>query len=323
MKSDPSLKTQTPELMSDISFRDAVFAGLSAEPKSLPCKFFYDAEGSRLFDKICELPEYYVTRVDLQLHRDHLEDIVSVLGDDALIAEFGSGSSIKTRLLLDKHKSLAGYVPIDISEKHLLATAAALRKRYPKLAILPVVADYTTDVKLPEFPREPKRVVVYFPGSSIGNFTHEESAAFLERARRLAGESGGLLIGIDMQKPLEVLLPAYNDAAGVTAAFNLNLLARINRELGGTFELAQFQHDAIYNGREGRIEMQLISSREQSVRVAGREFRFAKDEAIVTEFSHKYTLDGFAKTAAQAGLKVSKVWQDAKKWFSLVHLTVA
>ncbi len=323
MTSDPTLKTQTPLLMTDISFRDAVFEGLGANPKTLPCKFFYNAEGSRLFDKICELPEYYVTRVDLQLHRDHLDDIVRVLGDDALMAEFGSGSSIKTRLLLDKHKSLAGYVPIDISEKHLLATAAALRKRYPKLAILPVVADYTSDVKLPEFPREPKRVVVYFPGSSIGNFTHEESAAFLERARRLAGENGGLLIGIDMQKPLSVLLPAYNDAAGVTAAFNLNLLVRINKELGGNFELGQFEHQAVYNEREGRIEMLLVSRREQSARVAGREFNFARGEAILTEYSHKYTLEGFARTAANAGLKIEKVWQDANKWFSLVYLTVA
>jgi dimethylhistidine N-methyltransferase len=323
MTSDPTLKTQTPLLMTDISFRDAVFEGLGATPKTLPCKFFYDAEGSRLFDKICELPEYYVTRVDLQLHRDHLDDIVRVLGDDALMAEFGSGSSIKTRLLLDKHKSLAGYVPIDISEKHLLATAAALRKRYPKLAILPVVADYTSDVKLPEFPREPKRVVVYFPGSSIGNFTHEESSAFLERARRLAGENGGLLIGIDMQKPLSVLLPAYNDAAGVTAAFNLNLLVRINKELGGNFELGQFEHQAIYNEREGRIEMLLVSRREQSARVAGREFNFARGEAILTEYSHKYTLESFARTAAKAGLKIEKVWQDANKWFSLVYLTVA
>ncbi len=323
MTSDPTLKTQTPLLMTDISFRDAVFEGLGATPKTLPCKFFYDAEGSRLFDKICELPEYYVTRVDLQLHRDHLDDIVRVLGDDALMVEFGSGSSIKTRLLLDKHKSLAGYVPIDISEKHLLATAAALRKRYPKLAILPVVADYTSDVKLPEFPREPKRVVVYFPGSSIGNFTHEESSAFLERARRLAGENGGLLIGIDMQKPLSVLLPAYNDAAGVTAAFNLNLLVRINKELGGNFELGQFEHKAVYNEREGRIEMLLISRRAQSVRVAGREFNFARGEAILTEYSHKYTLEGFARTAAKAGLKIEKVWQDANKWFSLAYLTVA
>jgi dimethylhistidine N-methyltransferase len=323
MTSDPTLKTQTPLLMTDISFRDAVFEGLGATPKTLPCKFFYDAEGSRLFDKICELPEYYVTRVDLQLHRDHLDDIVRVLGDDVLMVEFGSGSSIKTRLLLDKHKSLAGYVPIDISEKHLLATAAALRKRYPKLAILPVVADYTSDVKLPEFPREPKRVVVYFPGSSIGNFTHEESSAFLERARRLAGENGGLLIGIDMQKPLSVLLPAYNDAAGVTAAFNLNLLVRINKELGGNFELGQFEHQAIYNEREGRIEMLLVSRREQSARVAGREFNFARGEAILTEYSHKYTLESFARTAAKAGLKIEKVWQDANKWFSLVYLTVA
>jgi dimethylhistidine N-methyltransferase len=321
--SDPSIKTRTPELMLDVSFRDAVFAGLSASPKTLPCKFFYYAEGSRLFDRICELPEYYVTRVDLQLHRDNLEDIVAVLGENALIAEFGSGSSVKTRLLLDKHKSLAGYVPIDISEKHLLATAAALRRRYPMLPILPVVADYTEEVKLPEFPREPRRVVVYFPGSSIGNFTHEESAAFLERACRLAGGNGGLLIGIDMQKPLEVLLPAYNDAAGVTRDFNLNLLSRINRELDGDFNVSQFEHEATYNDREGRIEMRLHSRRDQNAKVAGREFKFAQGEAIVTEYSYKYTIEGFSKTAAQAGLRVARVWQDKNKWFSLVYLIVS
>ena len=316
------MRSATPELMLETSFRDCVLAGLSASPKSLPCKFFYDAEGSRLFDLICELPEYYVTRVELQILRDNLADIVKAFGNNALVAEFGSGSSIKTRLLLDRHDSLVGYVPIDISEKHLLATAAALRKRYPRLPILPVVADYTAEVKLPELLREPERVVVFFPGSSIGNFTHAESEAFLERARRLAGENGAVVVGIDMQKDLSVLLPAYNDAAGITAAFNLNLLKRINAELGGDFDLTGFEHRAVYNEREGRIEMHLNSRRAQRAHVAGREFAFAKAESVITEYSYKYTLEGFRQTAARAGLRMDRYWQDANKWFCLVYLSV-
>lgn len=294
-----------------------VLEGLASEPKSVPSKYLYDAEGSRLFDRITELEEYYPTRTEQAIMAAHVDEVVEAIGPHALLVEYGSGSSMKTRLLLDRMDRPAGYVPVDISREHLLLAADRLAADYPGIPIFPVVADYTQEVSLPEVPRQVERVVVFFPGSTIGNFAPEEAVRFLRDASAVCGKEGALLIGVDLQKDEEMLVRAYDDAAGVTAAFNKNLLVRMNRELGADFDPGAFEHEAVYDAVAGRIEMYLVSRADQVVRVAGTSFALREGERICTEHSHKYTLAGFAAVASEAGLAVRRVWTDERRLFSV------
>lgn len=301
-------------------FASDVLRGLSHRPRTLPCKYFYDERGSALFDAICELPEYYPTRTESRIMRDHVDEMVDAIGPDALLVEYGSGSSTKTRILLDAIEQPAGYVPIDISREHLLKSAASLAERYPELEILPVCADYTRPFNLPRPSRPARSTVVYFPGSTIGNFLESEAVGFLRNAGKVCGRGGAMLIGVDLDKSPDLLVPAYDDAAGVTAEFNLNLLRRINRELGGDFDLGAFRHEAKYNSARHRVEMHLVSARPQLVRVAGRTFAFDEGETIHTECSHKYTTERFAAMAGSAGFRVEQVWTDERNLFSVQYL---
>lgn len=302
-------------------FRSDVIRGLGRQQKRLPSKYFYDQRGSILFDQICQLQEYYPTRTELAIMRSHVGEMGETLGEDCLLVEFGSGSSLKTRVLLDHLQSPAGYVPIDISRAHLIAAARGLARRYPGLDIRPVCADYTSTFRLPQSCEEASRVVVYFPGSTIGNFNTRQAVAFLKRTHGLCGTGSGLLIGVDLKKDPARLHAAYNDADGVTAAFNLNLLTRINRELDGDFVLDAFAHYAFYNPRRGRIEMHLASLEKQSATAAGQRFDFAQGKTIFTECSHKYTIGQFADLAADAGYRLEHVWTDDQQLFSVQYLT--
>jgi len=297
--------------------RREILAGLRRPQKTTSPKFLYDQRGSRLFDRICELDEYYPTRTELAIMESHVEDMARLLGPGCLLIEFGSGSSLKTRILLDHLSDPAGYVPIDISKEHLLCSATALAAAYPGLAVLPVCADYTSVFHLPDL--DGARPVVYFPGSTIGNFTPAEAVEFLRSAAKLL-EGGDLIIGVDLKKDVGRLEAAYNDSEGVTAAFNLNLLARINRELSGDFIIDAFEHRAHYDPVVGRIEMHLISRRDQFVTVGGRRFNFAAGETIHTENSYKYAMEEFRAVAANAGFKAVGGWTDDENLFSIHYL---
>lgn len=303
-------------------FLAEVLEGLSKEQKQIPSKYFYDEKGSQLFDEICELEEYYPTRTEISIMERDIEEMVRMIGMEALLVEYGSGSSLKTRILLENLVDMAGYVPIDISKEHLLDSARKLQGTFPDLEILPVHADYSTEVKLPVSQKPAKRKVVYFPGSTIGNFTPDEAVLFLKRVTQITEKGGGLLIGVDMKKDVSVLEAAYNDARGVTAEFNLNLLSRINKELDADFDVNQFEHKAIYNKEAGRIEMHLFSKIEQTVQLGAESFFFNAGESIHTENSYKYTLEEFAQISASAGLRVKKVWTDPNCYFSVQLLTV-
>jgi len=317
-KTDPRLHDFAP---AHDDFRAQVACGLGSNRKHLPCKFFYDQRGSQLFDRICQLDEYYPTRTELGILEDHAAEMAAACGPRCLLVEYGSGSSLKTRLLLDQMTDPAGYVPLDISREHLLDAARRLAGHYPQLNILPVCADYTRPVRLPACDGV-ARTVVYFPGSTIGNFEPHDARRFLHDAARLCGPGGGLLIGVDLKKDPALLHAAYNDASGVTAEFNLNLLHRINRELAGDFAIDSFAHYAFYNPRLGRIEMHLISQAQQTVSAAGSRFFFRDGESIFTESSYKYTLEGFQALAAASGWNVERVWTDERCMFSVQYLTV-
>jgi dimethylhistidine N-methyltransferase len=299
-----------------------VLAGLARPHKQLPCKYFYDERGSRLFDEICELEEYYLTRCELAILRRHAGQMAGRLGPACALIEYGSGSSLKTRLLLDRLDRPAAYVPVDISGEHLLRSARELARAYPGLEVAPVCADFTRPFTLPPLRQSPRRRVVYFSGSTIGNFGPAEATALLAGIARLCGPGGGLLIGVDLKKDRAILEPAYDDTRGVTAAFNLNLLARINRELGADFDLGRFRHRAFYNEGAGRIEMHIVSRAAQTVHVGGTAFELAEGETICTEYSYKYGLDEFRDLAARAGLALEQVWTDEKGLFSVQYLGV-
>lgn len=304
-------------------FRDEVLRGLGQPQKTLPCKFFYDRRGSELFERICELDEYYPTRTEMAIMARYAPEMAVLLGRDCLLVELGSGSSLKTRALLDHLESPAGYVPVDISREHLLQSARALAADYPGLSVLPVCADYTQRFRLPAPDKNISRRAVYFPGSTVGNFEPHAARGFLRRVAALCGAGGALLVGVDLKKDTATLEAAYNDGRGVTAAFNLNLLQRINRELDGDFAIEHFSHRAIYNEQAGRIEMHLASRREQTARVAGATFAFRESEMILTEYSYKYGLNDFARLASEAGWRVARVWTDERRLFSVQYLTVA
>ncbi len=297
--------------------RNEVLAGLARSSKHLPCKFFYDGAGSDLFERICELPEYYLTRTELQILRSGMAEICAALGRHVRLVEFGSGSSIKTQLLLEHLDAPAVYVPMDISPAMLSAAVATLRARHPRLAIEPVCCDYAEPFALPPAPAGTARTVCYFPGSTIGNFTPEEAEGFLRRIATVCGPGGLLLIGVDLRKDVGVLLPAYNDAAGVTARFNENLLRHVARTLGADLDPLAFEHRAIWNGVDGRIEMQLISRIHQTASIGDFAVTFRRGEIVTTEYSHKYTPDGFAALAQRGGFDVDRVWTDARGWFSV------
>ena len=305
------------------NFRDEVLAGLAKSPRQLPCKFFYDEQGAELFQQICDLPEYYITRTEIEILRLHGADMAMALGPQIELIGLGTGAGTKTRILLEELRDPLVYVPIDISKEQLEKSSARFREMFPSLQILPVCADYLEPFELP-LPRQlSSRSVVYFPGSTIGNFEPDAAGEFLTRLAELAGDGGGLLIGVDLQKDRPVLERAYNDSSGVTAEFNKNLLARVNRELGADFNLRRWQHHTIYNSAEGRIELYLISEIAQVVRIAGREFDFRAGEEILTEYSYKHTIPGFIGLARQAGFRFEQVWTDDARWFGVFYFTVA
>jgi dimethylhistidine N-methyltransferase len=294
-------------------------AALTRAPKAISPKYFYDETGSRLFEQICELPEYYPTRTELALLRRHATAMTAAMGEPVQLIEYGAGALVKVRLLLDAMpREHVQFVPVDISGPHLLAACDALAGDFPGLAIQPLVADFTRPHTLPPCPAGARRVG-FFPGSSIGNFTPAEADAFLRLAAdELAG--GGLLIGIDLVKDHAVLHAAYNDAAGVTAAFNLNVLERARRELGAEFPADGFEHLAFYNPAYRRIEMHLRATRPLTLQVGGERFDFHEGETLHTEHSHKYTVSGFQAMAARAGFEPGEVWTDPNGWFALLWL---
>lgn len=296
-----------------------VLQGLRQPRKVLTPKFFYDERGSLLFEQITELPEYYPTRTELAIMRENIHEIVSLIGPQASLIEFGSGSSMKTRILLECLDRLAAYVPVDISRDHLLAAAEALAAEFPHIEVLPVVADFTQPFDLPQPKIMPLRNIVYFPGSTIGNFMPDAALALLEVMYQEAKEGGALLIGVDLKKDATILERAYNDSAGVTAKFNLNMLRRLNNEFSANFDLDRFEHRAIYKESPGRIEMHLVSTSAQEVSVAGEVFHFEEGESIRTECSHKYTLEEFEAMAERAGFSVNRVWTDPEELFSVQY----
>jgi dimethylhistidine N-methyltransferase len=298
-----------------------VIAGLSSDPRTLPCKYFYDERGAALFQKICELPEYYITRTEIDILDRHRGEIASQLGPNIELIGLGTGAGTKTRILVGALDKPAVYIPVDISEKQLRKSTAAFRKIFPNLEILPVCADYLQPVVLPLPRHKAARNVVYFPGSTIGNFEPNEALEFLRRVANVAGRGGGLLIGVDLQKDQGVIEAAYNDKAGVTAEFNLNLLVHINRETGANFDLSQWRHRAIYSPEAGRIEMYLISVTDQTVRIQDRQFHFRAGERILTEHSYKHTPEGFISLAHQAGFDFVKLWTDDARLFGVFYFS--
>ncbi len=298
-----------------------IINGLSSKQKKLPSKLFYDERGSELFDLICELEEYYPTRTEKKILEDNLEEIISVFQENTLFIEFGSGSSQKTKLLLERIPFLSGYIPIDISEKHLNKSVESLKEAFPELEIFPMAADYTQPLQFPELHHIVEHKITFFPGSTIGNFLPDDARKFLNLIASECGEGGGLLIGVDLKKDKEILEAAYNDNRGVTAEFNLNMLRHINREFGFDFDLSKFCHRAIYNDEMGRIEMHIVSLENQIVNGFGKLFRIIENEYILTEYSHKYSIQNFEELASDS-FNVKKVWTDPDSLFSLQFFEV-
>jgi L-histidine N-alpha-methyltransferase len=299
----------------------AVLTGLRERPKRISPVWFYDERGSSLFDEICELPEYYVTRTELAIMREHLPEIAALLGSELCVIEPGSGTSAKTRMLLGALERPAAYVPVDIACDHLSAAAERLRREHPHLTVHPICADFTRPFAVPEGSPYDERLI-YFPGSTIGNFDRRESVQLLSHLRRIA-RGGAMLIGVDMAKDPRVLVAAYDDSAGVTAAFNLNALEHLNQRLGTDFDPSSFHHRAVWNAAESRIEMHLVSRCRQLVRVGNAFVSFAEGEPLVSEYSHKYTPQAFAAQARAAGWRVEQAWTDPRGWFSVQLLLPA
>jgi len=305
----------------DSALRAEVLAGLALPQKTLPPKLFYDAAGAALFERICELDEYYLTRAELSILRAHAGDIAALVGPGAALVEYGSGAGMKVRLLLDAMHAPVAYVPLDISREQLARVVAELSGNYPHVPVLPVCADYTLPLTVPDLPQRARRVA-FFPGSTIGNFHPTEAAAFLRRVRRVIGKDGALLLGVDRRKHESVLHAAYDDREGVTAAFNLNALARLNHDFGADFDLAAFEHRAIWNASVGRIEMHLESLAEQTAHIAGERFFMAQGETIWTESSYKYDRRRLDQLVTEGGFRVERRWTDERGQFWLAFLTV-
>jgi dimethylhistidine N-methyltransferase len=311
---DMSLARAQQAVPPEESFADSLFAGLAKAPKEIACKYFYDQEGSQLFERICTLPEYYQTRTETLLLATHAKEIGQLMGEDIEVVEFGAGASQKVRILLDTGHVRA-YSPLDISGEYLREVVVNLAADYPALTLRPLIGDFTRPLEIPAL-IGPSRRAGFFPGSTIGNFRPDAAMCLLRRMRGML-EGGGLLIGVDLVKDPARLHAAYNDRAGVTALFNKNLLARANRELGADFDLDAFAHYAPYSPAAHRIEMYLVSLRRQSVSLMGRRFDFVAGEAIHTEDSHKYTIESFREMAARAGFRPRAVWTDPERLFSL------
>lgn len=301
-------------------FLQDVIDGLSSSRKTLPCKYFYDERGSTLFEQICEQPEYYLTRSELEIMQSHVSEMAELIGPEAMVVEFGSGSGIKTRLLLESLIDPSIYVPIDVSKEHLNNLAAEMKSEFLCLEVSPLVADFTKPFSFPETEQEHSRRVVYFPGSTIGNFTADQAMELLNSMSEIIGENGLALIGIDLKKDAQALENAYNDRAGVTAAFNLNLLHRIRDELNGEINIDNFEHQAIWNEQESRIEMHLKSLSIHTIKVGRKEFSFQEGESILTEYSHKYSIKDFQKLASHAGFEIQKIWSDKQERFAVLAL---
>ena len=302
--------------------RDTVLRGLRGRPKMLSPTLFYDETGAALFERITTLDAYYLTRAELEILRARIGEIAALAGPGCALIEYGSGAGVKIRLLLDALDAPAAFVPIDVSHAQLARVAAELAAEYPAVAVRPVVADYSAPVQLPPLPPH-ARCVAFFPGSTIGNFHPTEAAAFLRRVRRTVGPEGALILGVDRRKDPRVLLAAYDDAEGVTAAFDRNVLARLNRELGADFDLARFRHRAVWNDAASRIEMHLESVEPQVVTVAGERIAFAAGETIWTESSYKYDRPRLDRLVAEAGFALARLWTDAAERFWVAFLTVA
>lgn len=306
--------------LENAAFLSDVIAGLSATPKTLPCQYFYDVTGSELFEKITQLPEYYPTRTEISILSTHAEEIAQALGADVLLVEYGAGASVKTRLLLDAMPDLRAYIPIDVSRTFLLQTAAGLRDDYPNLTVLPVAGNfmrYDLPTDLPE-----GRKVGFFPGSTIGNLNDADIHALLTTAAEALGDNAAFLIGVDLEKSDDILLPAYDDAAGVTAQFNLNILRRINRELGADFDVSQFTHEARWNRDASRIEMHLVSRIDQTVRIDDRALNFAAGESIHTENSRKFNVQTLSALFEEAGWNIKNIWEDRQRYFAVMLLSL-
>jgi dimethylhistidine N-methyltransferase len=296
-----------------------VIEGLSKPQKMLPSKYFYDERGSHLFDLICELDEYYLTRTEIKILSTNIKEISSFLGNRCLLVELGSGSSVKIKLLLNRLVDIAAYVPVDISSDHLIKSNRLLKEKYPGLKIYPLSADYTRWFSLPDIKEEHYSIDAFYPGSTIGNFKPDEAKEFLSRIAKICGKGSGLLIGIDLQKDEDILNRAYNDSKGITAQFNLNILNHINNLLGTDFDLSEFRHKAFYNNAEGRIEMHLISLSNQIINLNEHRIFISEDETILTEYSYKYSIEGFTDLIKDI-YEVEKVWTDRDRLFSVLFL---
>ncbi len=302
---------------------DEVLEGLQRPQKSIPSKYLYDERGAELFEEIEELEEYYPTRTEMGILEEHLDEISELLGPDCLLIEFGSGSGRKTRLLLRRLEDPIAYVPVDISKDQLLATARSIAEQIPGLEVIPVCADYMQSISLPDIERATRRNIAFFPGSTIGNFEPDIARNFLMRIGALCRPRGGLLIGVDLKKDPALIEAAYNDERGTTAAFNLNLLTHLNREIGLGVNPSDFHHRAFYNAAEGRVEMHLVSKRPQTLSVDGTTVTIAEGESICTEYSYKYSLAEFSALARSAGFHVERVWTDDRELFSVQYLVPA
>ena len=296
-----------------------IVEGLKRPQKMISPKYLYDERGSQLFDEITRLPEYYLTDTEIRIMFDNIDEIAARIGPLASLIEFGSGSSLKTRILLEYLIHLAAYVPVDISEDHLLESARKIQSEFPHIEVLPVVADFTHEFDLPMPQIIPIRNIVYFPGSTIGNFERDVAIDLLRVMHHEAQDDGALLIGVDLQKDRSIIEAAYNDSAGVTAAFNLNVLSHLNEAYGADFDVDAFRHDARYDPDEGRVAIRLVSAKDQAVTIGGETIEIAKGEGILTEYSHKYTIDGFAEMAESVGFRIARVWTDERQLFSVQY----
>jgi len=298
-----------------------IISGLSKKQKTLPCKLFYDESGSLLFEQICSLNEYYLTRAELEIMNSRIEKIAEHMGPECILIEYGSGNSMKIRLLLDNLKRVAAYVPIDISYDHLKESNEALAAEYPSINIFPVCADYTQQFELPLLEVNWSRKVVYYPGSTIGNYTPAQALVYLNLIADIVGRDGVLLIGVDLKKDKQIIDAAYNDSKGITAEFNLNILKRLNQEFVADFDLRNWKHHAFYSEEQGRVEMHLVSRKDQTVSLDNLRFFFSEGETILTEYSYKYSLNEFADMVSPI-YNVKHVWTDKDNLFSVQYLTV-
>ena len=306
----------------DEFLRDVV-EGMRKAEKHLPCKYFYDQRGCELFDRICELDEYYLTRTELSIMREHAAEMSACLGPNIVLIEYGSGRGVKTRLLLGHLREPTAYVPVDIAQQHLQQSVNSLAEQFPTLPIYAVCEDFSRSFSLPNEVQQVTPRFVYFPGSTMGNFSPKGTARLLSQIAHQCGRNGGLVIGLDLQKDKAVLEAAYDDPSGVTAQFNLNLLGRINNELGADFDLGKFRHRAIYNETAKRIEMHVVSLVRQAVHIRDHIFELHADETICTEYSYKYELRTFDDLAREAGLRRERLWTDEREYFAVVYYSVA